>query len=123
MSVTSVPLSTPAPLLDQERASLWLRNRRWDMIFIILSVLVVPLPYFFYLFGTNVLKQDADGVRNVINAFVAIAVGGPHMMSTMLRTSFDNEFRHRYPMLVRSSLIIPIIVVSLAFLNLNLLLT
>ena len=122
MSVTSVPLSS-AGVLDQNPTSLWLRNRRWDMIFIILSVLVVPLPYLFYLFGTNVLKQDGDGVRNVINAFVAIAVGGPHMMSTMLRTSFDTDFRRRYPMLVRSSLIIPIIVVSLAFLNLNLLLT
>lgn len=122
MSASSVSLSA-APALHRDHPTRWLRDRRWDMIFIILSVLVVPLPYIFYLFGTNVLNQDADMVRNVINGFVAIAVGGPHMMSTMLRTSFDKEFNRRYPMLIRSSAIIPIIVVSLAFLNLNLLLT
>jgi hypothetical protein len=45
------------------------------------------------------------------------------MMSTLLRTSFDKDFVQRYPMLIRSSIIIPIVVISLAFLNLNLLLT
>src|SRR5690606_36553139 len=35
----------------------------------------------------------------------------------------DGDFKKRYPMLIRSSIIIPIIVVSLAFLNLSLLLT
>jgi hypothetical protein len=61
--------------------------------------------------------------RNIVNGFVAVAVGGPHMMSTMLRTGLDKDFKQRYPMLIRSSIIIPIIVVSLAFLNLTLLLT
>ncbi|MCC6805043.1 MAG: hypothetical protein IT319_19335 [Anaerolineae bacterium] len=61
--------------------------------------------------------------RNVVNGFVAIAVGGPHMMSTFLRTGLDKDFSRRYPMLIRSSIIIPIVVVSLAFLNLHLLLT
>ncbi|HEX2908708.1 MAG TPA: hypothetical protein VHO69_17690 [Phototrophicaceae bacterium] len=124
MSATSASLSTPVvPVLAQDKSSLWLRNRRWDMIFIIVSVLVVPLPYLFYLFGKDVLQVDPDVARNVINGFVAIAVGGPHMMSTMLRTGFDGDFRQRYPMLVRSAIVIPIIVVSLAFLNLTLLLT
>ena len=45
------------------------------------------------------------------------------MMSTFLRTGLDDSFRERYPMLIRSSIIIPIIVISLAFLNLSLLLT
>lgn len=122
MSVTSANFQSFSQPIPQARG-LWLRDRRWDMIFIILSVLVVPLPYLFYLLGTNVMGGDADLVRNLINGFVAIAVGGPHMMSTLLRTSFDSEFKQRYPMLIRSSLIIPLIVVSLAFLNLNLLLT
>src|SRR5512145_931130 len=100
MSATSASLSTPVvPVLAQDKSSLWLRNRRWDMIFIIVSVLVVPLPYLFYLFGKDILQVDPDVARNVINGFVAIAVGGPHMMSTMLRTGFDGDFRQRYPML------------------------
>ncbi len=122
MSATSASLSS-MPVLEQDRPSFWLRNRRWDLIFMILSVFVVPLPYVFYLLGINVLNLDPDVSRNIVNGFVAIAVGGPHMMSTMLRTGLDNEFKQRYPMLIRSSIIIPIIVISLAFLNLTLLLT
>ncbi len=122
MAATAVNLSSTSAL-QVDKPSLWLRNRRWDMIFMILSVLVVPLPYLFYLAGKDLLGLHPDVSRNIVNGFVAIAVGGPHMMSTMLRTSFDSDFRRSYPMLIRSSIIIPIIVVSLAFLNLTLLLT
>ncbi len=121
MAVTSARLQASESIPQQ--AGTWLKDRRWDMTFIILSVLLVPLPYFFYLFGVNQLGVHPDVSRNVINGFVAVAVGGPHMMSTFLRTALDKDFNKRYPMLIRSSIIIPIIVVSLAFLNLNLLLT
>ncbi len=100
----------------------WLRSRNWDLMFITMSVILVPLPYLFYLLGLN-LGMHEDVARNLVNGFVAVAIGGPHMMSTFLRTGLDGEFRQRYPMLIRSSIIIPIIVVSLAFLNLGLLLT
>ncbi|MAS34213.1 MAG: hypothetical protein CL610_09405 [Anaerolineaceae bacterium] len=93
------------------------------MTYIVLSVLLVPVPYLLYLLGVNQLGIHPDVSRNVINGVVAVAVGGPHMMSTFLRTGLDKDFKKRYPMLIRSSIIIPIIVVSLAFLNLNLLLT
>jgi hypothetical protein len=103
--------------------NMWLRNMRWDLLFITLSVVVVPLPYILYLVGRDVFGISDDTSRNVVNGFVAIAVGGPHMMSTFLRTGLDNTFSSRYPMLIRSSIIIPVIVISLAFLNLTLLLT
>jgi hypothetical protein len=122
MSVTSASFSPSAPVIEENKSSYWLRNRRWDLIFMILSVLVVPLPYVFYTLGVQ-LGLHEDVSRNIVNGFVAIAVGGPHMMSTMLRTGLDKDFKQRYPMLIRSSLIIPVIVVSLAFLNLTLLLT
>ncbi len=122
MSATTVNYSSVAAL-DQDRPGLWLRNRRWDMIFMILSVFVVPMPYICYLLGIRLFNLDGDTSRNIVNGFVAIAVGGPHMMSTMLRTGLDTDFKKRYPMLIRSSIIIPVIVVSLAFLNLTLLLT
>jgi len=101
---------------------MWLRSRRWDLMFITLSVIFVPLPYMVYLLLVQ-LGMDPDVGRNAVNGFVAIAVGGPHMMSTFLRTGLDKDFNKRYPMLIRSSIIIPIVVISLAFLNLNLLLT
>ena len=104
-------------------SQLWLKSRNWDLAFISLSVILVPLPYIAYLIGVHVFGLHEDVSRNGVNGFVAIAVGGPHMMSTFLRTGLDKDFRKRYPMLIRSSIIIPIVVVSLAFLNLNLLLT
>jgi len=76
-----------------------------------------------YLFGRDSLGINDDVIRNLVNGFVAVAIGGPHMMSTFLRTGLDNTFKKQYPMLIRSSIIIPIIVISLAFLNLTLLLT
>ena len=123
MAVTARKLPVvPRPAARSE-PGLWLKDRRWDMTYIILSVLLVPVPYLLYLLGVNHLGLDPDISRNTINAFVAVAVGGPHMMSTFLRTGLDKDFGKRYPMLLRSSIIIPLIVVSLAFLNLNLLLT
>ncbi|MDZ4764922.1 MAG: hypothetical protein SGI73_10245 [Chloroflexota bacterium] len=122
MGVAAARLSAQSqPKVKQSQ--LWLRNRNWDLAFITMSVVLVPLPYLIYLIITNVTSIETDVARNVINGFVAIAIGGPHMMSTFLRTRFDKDFSTRYPMLIRSSIIIPIVVISLAFLNLNLLLT
>jgi len=121
MSVTTVPFSNRETTNPQE--DMWLRNRNWDMLYITFSVILVPLPYLVYLFGVHFGGMDADFSRNLVNGFVAIAIGGPHMMSTFLRTGLDDNFKKRYPMLLRSSLIIPVVVVSLAFLNLELLLT
>jgi hypothetical protein len=120
MASISLPVSSPAIRMPQQQ--LWLRSRRWDLLFISLSVILVPLPYLVYLLLDRFV-QNPDVSRNIVNGFVAIAIGGPHMMSTFLRTGLDKDFSKRYPMLIRSSIIIPIIVVSLAFLNLNLLLT
>jgi len=109
--------------VHSEQNSLWLRSRKWDLLFITFSVIVVPLPYLIYLFGRDVLGINDDLARNLVNGFVAVAIGGPHMMSTFLRTGLDNKFQKQYPMMIRTSIIIPIIVISLAFLNLELLLT
>jgi hypothetical protein len=121
MSATSAELTAPA--VSRPQSSLWLRDRNWDLIFITFSVIFVPLPYLVYLFIRDRFGVQDDVARNAVNGFVAVAIGGPHMMSTFLRTGLDSQFRRRFPMLVRSSIIIPIVVVALAFLNLTLLLT
>ncbi len=118
MSVAALPNQEAQVQQD----TMWLRNKRWDLFYITFSVVVVPLPYIVYLLGVQFGLHD-DLSRNLVNAFVAIAIGGPHMMSTFLRTGLDDDFKKRYPMLLRSSIIIPIVVVSMAFLNLTLLLT
>ncbi|MEL6306664.1 MAG: hypothetical protein AAFV98_16775 [Chloroflexota bacterium] len=108
---------------DIDQNSLWLRNKKWDLLYITFSVIVVPLPYIMYLLGRDLFGLDDDFSRNLVNGFVAIAIGGPHMMSTFLRTGLDKTFTRQYPMLIRSSILIPMVVISLAFLNLELLLT
>ena len=122
MATSAISLSRADTYSDIDRSSLWLRNRRWDLFFITLSVVVVPLPYVMYLLGVRAGIDD-DASRNLVNFFVAVAIGGPHMMSTFLRTGLDERFKERYPTLIRSSIIIPVIVISLAFLNLSLMLT
>lgn len=122
MATSAIPLSRADDHGDIDKGSLWLRNKRWDLFFLTLSVVVVPLPYALYLLGVR-LGVDDDASRNMVNFFVAVAIGGPHMMSTFLRTGLDERFKERYPTLIRSSIIIPVIVISLAFLNLSLMLT
>lgn len=123
MSATSISSPVPraeAPVKPEGR---WLRNRSWDTFFMTMSVFLVPIPYIFYLIGRDVFRLDPDVSRNAVNVGIALLVGGPHMYATFLRTALDQQFVRRYPMLIRSSIIIPIVVISLAFLNLNLLLT
>lgn len=129
MSVTSInspgaPSLSAAPMVSVTAPpdGLWLRSRNWDTLFMTLSVLFVPLPYAFYLLGMRFGIAETVA-RNGVNLIVAFLVGGPHMYATFMRTALDEQFVKRYPALIRSSILIPIVVVALAFLNLNLLLT
>lgn len=113
---------------------IWLVNKDWDLRFITLSVILVPVPYLVYLLLTQITPlmnpiADAAGTsvddlsRNAINFMVAIAIGGPHMYATFSRTAFDHDFAQNHNRLLLSSLGIPVVVISLALLNLPLLLT
>jgi hypothetical protein len=112
----------------------WLRSRSWDLIWITLSVVLVTLPYLIYIgiLGLQSALQpvadffgaDIDSLaRNIVNAVVALLVGGPHMYATFTRTALDHEFSQQHRKFLLSSLVIPVVVVTLAFLNLSFLLT
>lgn len=103
-------------------ASLWLRSQRWDLTFITLSVILVPLPYLTWL-ALNSFGLNIDLTRNIINGLVALAVGGPHMYCTFTRTMLDRDFIEKRPAFARSTIAIPLIVITLALFNLELLLT
>ena len=116
------------------KRSFWLRSRRWDLTFISLSVVLVTVPYLGYLALLNfealtapladLMGANADSIsRNLVNAVVALLVGGPHMYATWTRTALDTDFREKHTRLIWSSLVIPVIVVALALFNLPLLLT
>lgn len=113
---------------------IWLHSRYWDLTFISLSVVLVIVPYLSYVgltqlqpllgpmaanFGTTV----DDLSRNIVNGTIALLIGGPHMYATFSRTALDSDYRAKHPRVVWTSLLIPVVVLSLAIFNLQLLLT
>jgi len=129
-------VSTPALRHDTQTSTppSWLNSRHWDLTFISLSVVLVIVPYLAYLgltqlqpllspmaanFGTTV----GDLSRNIVNGTIALLIGGPHMYATFTRTTLDADYRARHPRIVWTSLAIPVVVLSLAIINLQLLLT
>ncbi len=121
MSAISVPMRGQSTTLQREGN--WIYNRRWDLFFISLSVVLVPLPYFIWIFFRDILQVESDAGRQGVNLLIAVLIGGPHMYATFTRTALDSDFRRHYGGFIRSSLIIPLIVVTLALTNLTLLLT
>jgi len=113
---------------------LWLKDRRWDLTFISLSITLVASPYLLYMVLMQLPRlvtplaaaagtTPEDLSRNAINLLVALLVGGPHMYSTFTRTALDVDFAKSHRGFLLSSLLIPVIVVLLAVVNLSLLLT
>jgi hypothetical protein len=114
----------------------WLHSRDWDLTFISLSVVLVAAPYLIYL-GLlhpgldSLLSPVATGLgasmdslsRNIVNGFVALVVGGPHMYATFTRTALDKNYVKKHPRMLITSLAIPVVVITLALINLQLLLT
>ena len=117
--------------------SLWLRDKRWDLTFISLSVVLVAFPIITYLFANQFTPQinyllrtigssftwDDDASRNLVNGLIALFIGGPHMYATFTRTAFDEEFTRKHKLVMGFSLLIPVGVVYFGVTNFQLLLT
>ena len=67
----------------------WIVSKRWDLGWLVLSVLAVPIAPLLWKLGLT-----PDGVATVI----MLAVGGPHVFVTFTRTNLDRGFvnRHRW---------------------------
>lgn len=120
MSTTAV---TARPVAVTTTGEKWIYNRKWDLAFISLSVVLVPIPYLLWLLMKDVFMVESDFGRQAVNLLIAGLIGGPHMYATFTRTALDNDFRQHYAGFIRSSIIIPLIVIVLALTNLTLLLT
>jgi hypothetical protein len=120
MSASAVAYSSPLESMSEGK---WLNSRRWDLVFISCSVVLVTVPYLVWLLMRDVLGVESDASRQAVNLLIAILIGGPHMYATFTRTALDQGFRSKYGGFVRSSIIIPLLVVTLALTNLTLLLT
>ena len=120
MSASAVAVGSPRASMSEGK---WIYNRRWDLVFISCSVVLVTVPYLIWLFMKDVLHVESDIGRQGVNLLIAVLIGGPHMYATFSRTAFDQGFRSKHGGFVRSSIIIPLLVVTLALTNLTLLLT
>jgi hypothetical protein len=118
----------------QKQDRLWLHTRNFDLRFVSLSVILVAAPYTIYLLLlnmgvllgplTNTLGTTTEDLsRNLVNATVALLVGGPHMYATWTRTGLDRDFAAKHRKFLLAGLVIPVIVTVLALFNLPLLLT
>ncbi|MCC7354611.1 MAG: hypothetical protein IT330_12760 [Anaerolineae bacterium] len=110
MTASSIALHAPA---GSATANLWLRNRNWDLALITFSAVLIALPYTLFLVVSRSGVEE-DTSRNLVNLVVSLFIGGPHMYATFTRTILDNDFRRQHPLIVASSILLPITVIILA---------
>ena len=103
--------STPAT----HAASPWLRSPTWDLTFLILSAALVPIPLLLY--------HTAGFSQTAVNLIVAGLIGGPHLYSTFTYTFMEPNYRRRHRRFLAASMALPVIVTTLAFVDLQVLLT
>src|SRR5512137_2685627 len=102
MSVSYDTMSRTAP-------SPWIASPGWDLRWLVLSAMLVPLPILLHAFRIGPLGVDL---------LVTLLIGGPHMYATFLRTVFDGGFRKRNPLLTWGPVfLIPTMVVTLGLLR------
>jgi len=103
--------------------SLWINNKRFDLVFLTLSGALVFFPYLSY----GLLQRlGASGATSslIVGLSVTLLVGGPHMYTTFLRTALEPRFRARYGILTYLPLVvIPTLVILGALYAFILLLT
>jgi hypothetical protein len=108
---------------DRPAGNLWIHNRRFDLLFLILSGALVFFPYISY--GLLQRLGASQGTASlIVGLSVTLLVGGPHMYSTYLRTALEPRFRSRYGWLAYLPLVlIPTLVVIGSIYSFLLLLT
>ncbi len=89
----------------------WIRSRKFDLLFLTASGVLVFLPYLSYGFLQRV-GASQETASLIIGLAVTLLVGGPHMYSTYLRTALEPRFRRRFgwvtylPLIVIPALVI-----------------
>ncbi|MDH3591173.1 MAG: hypothetical protein OER88_04805 [Planctomycetota bacterium] len=84
----------------------WIRSKRWDLGWLVFSVLTVPLAPLMH----HYLDMSAEGVATVI----MLLVGGPHVFVTFTRTNMDPKFVRRHRTFTRLAYLVPIATAAFA---------
>jgi hypothetical protein len=92
----------------------WIRSARWDLTWLILSVLVVPIaPLLFH------LGMSAAAVAGI----VMLTVGGPHVFVTFTRTNMDPKFVRNHQVYARLAYLVPFATAAFVLISLPAFLT
>src|SRR5262247_1021082 len=90
---------------DRTEGSPWIHNRRFDLLFLTLSGVLVFFPYVSY--GLLQKLGASEGTASlIVGLAVTLLVGWPHMYSTYLRTALEPRFRERYGLLSYAPLVV-----------------
>jgi hypothetical protein len=114
-AVSTAPAAPAVPITPTlSRPGQWLVSPSYDLAFIILSAVVIVFPHASYaLIGKNIY----------VDLLVTLLIGGPHLFATYTMTFMEPRFRQRYPRYTLGAFLLPPIIVTLAVLNLTLLVT
>lgn len=114
--IPTATLITNAPAVPRASTrGLWLISPGYDLSFIIFSSVLLIVPHVF---------ANVGGLSNVVVDLIVTAfIGGPHLFATYTMTFMEPRFRERYRRYTWGALLMPVLVVSLAIINLTLLVT
>lgn len=124
MTTMSPPLATAPP-------GPWIHSRRWDLLFLFASGLLVAVPMASYwgiahLTGVEpraFQNDQALGIAMLVNLGAAFLIGGPHMYATLTFTLAERRFRDGHPVLFYGAALIPVAVIALTVFHIELLMT
>src|SRR5689334_21330840 len=104
-------MASPTVAAPAQDPGPWIRDRRFDLVFLTLSGALVFFPYLSYGLLQRVGLSEATSSL-IVGLSVTLLVGGPHMYSTYLRTAMEPRFRRRWGFLAYLPLVlIPTLVV------------
>jgi hypothetical protein len=84
----------------------WIRSPQWDMTWLVLSVLVVPLSPLLFSLGVT---------PAAVATIVMVIVGGPHVFVTFTRTNMDPRFVRSHRTYTRLAYLIPLATAAFAY--------
>jgi hypothetical protein len=129
--MTTMPINTQeTKTVRASSRGLWLISPFYDLTFIIFSSVLLVVPHFAAMLATQFSKDSAmssfQGIFTpnvIVDLLVTAFIGGPHLFATYTMTFMEPNFRKRYAKYTWGSLFMPVLVVSLAIINLTLLVT
>ena len=123
--MTTIPTGSPTtaqpPLASSQ--GLWLISPFYDLTFIIFSSILLVVPHLAAGLAASLGTTGWFNANVIVDLLVTAFIGGPHLFATYTMTFMEPRFRERYKKYTWGALLMPFIVVTLAIVNLTLLVT